>query len=437
MLYEAGRVERHPESQAVFVNGLSRDNKFIQLDLEEDNVELQDRDVEVSIDIDSLIWVTPKLRFAGPVYIHFLPLVGDKPPFAINNHIYIQVLLPPSKEDRLYDQISQRTHTYPLSALPHTHFGHIGDGSGQFNVYVFFPRMIRKNCETGRMSTLIPREVQDLWFSEVVIPAFLSAMGACTGTAEYLPTSVEQLRLRQGDRSKKSIPLTANFFPQFQSSLSTLVSERPDLLGRFGSFFFVVDSRGMKMLSKQISEAKDKYQALCLMIPQLDWDFMRDRSNGELFLDLGISYHPSEEENNLVGLWRLERIAESYEIMGMKKGTTHHTSLLARYGGRQAEMKTSRSQSVHLCFRSSYNLCFEVVRQPGQTNYLCSDIDAIKVNEKFLTGCKSWRKLFQNAETRSYGVREEVRGSGLAIIELLDVALQKVKHIMLVSIVQL
>jgi hypothetical protein len=440
MLYEAGRIENRPESQAVFVNGLSRDRKYIQLDLEKDGVELKDEDVKVSIDIDSVIWVTPNLRFLGPVYIHFLPLISNQPPFSVNNHVYVDILLPPSKEDREFQQISWRTHSYPLSAIPHTHFGHIGDGSGQFNVYVFFPRMIRKNPETGRMSTLIPREVQDLWFSEVVMPAFRIAMKDCPGTMEYLPMNIEQLRLRQGDRQKKSIPLTTDLFPRFQSTLRQLVSMRPDLLGRFGSFFFVVDSRGMKMLSKQISTENDKYKTLCSMIPQLDWDYMNDRSNGELFLDLGISYHPSEEEEEeeeeegLVGLWRLERIAESYEIMGMKKGTTHHTSMLSKYGGRQAEMKINKSQSVHLCFRSSYNLCFEVVRLPGQANYLCSDIDAIKVNNKFLAGCNSWGKLFRNAEKRSYGVRDEVRGSGLAIVMLLDVALQKVRIVTSLSI---
>jgi hypothetical protein len=426
MLDEAGRTEDRPESRAVFVNGLSRDTKFIQLNLEKDEVKIQDDNVAVSIDIDSVIWVTRRLKFNGPVYIHFLPLIGDKPPFSVNNHVYVQVLLPPTREDREIDQISQRTHSYPLSSLPHTHFGHIGDGSGQFNIYVFFPRMIRKSHETGRMSTLIPREVQDLWFSEVVMPAFHSAMASCPGTMEYLPMNVDQLRLQQGNRQKKTIPLTTDTFPLFQTTLFELISKRPNLLNRFGSFFFVVDSRGMKLLTKQCNQTHNKFEFLCSIFPQLDWEYMSDRSKGELFLDLGISYHPLSDEA-LVGLWRLEKVEESYEIMGMKKGTTHHTSLLARYGGKQAEMKISRSRSVHLCFRSTYNLCFEVVRLPGQTNYLCSDIDAIKVNEKFLTGCKVWKTLFQSAEARSYGVREEVRGSGLAIVELLNVALQKVK----------
>jgi hypothetical protein len=428
MLDEAGSIEGKPQSQAAFIQGKTQDQKFIQLDLEKDQVDVEDEDVVLSIDIDSVIWVTNKPQFKGPIQLHLLPLLGDKPPFSINNHVYIRVLLPPTKQDCEIEQISQKTRTYPLSAIPHTHFGQIGQGSGQFNIYVFFPRMIRKDYGTGRMMTLIPREVQDLWFSEVVIPASRKALADCPRIMEYLPSSIDQLRWRIGDRrGHKTIPLAAQTIPVFYQALSTILSYKPNLLGRFGSFFVVIDSRGIKLLSKQSGIIHDKYQALTSMLPEMDWDYMSDRSNGELFLDLGISYHPPTWHEPLVGLWRLEQVNESYELMGMKKGTTHHTSMLARYGGRQAEMKSRRSQSVHLCFRSTYNLCFEVIRLPGQTNYLCNDTDAIKVNNKFLTACDHWKRLFQDAENRSYGVREEVRGSGLAIKDLLNVASEKVR----------
>jgi hypothetical protein len=211
-------------------------------------------------------------------------------------------------------------------------------------------------------------------------------------------------------------------------TMRSIIKEQPDLLARFGSFFFVVDSRGIKLLSKQHPTFQNLYEELCTQFPQLDWSTMMDRSCGELFLDLGISYHPTVQEEPLVGLWRLSPVVTSYQLMGMRKGNPHYSCTLANYGGFQAEMKKAKLKQAHLCFRSTYNLCFQVVRNSGTvtTQYLCKDEDAIRVNNSFITGCENWKSLFQMAQTRSYGVREEVRGSGRAVLELLPVAEQRV-----------
>lgn len=427
MLDEAGPMDGKTESQGVFVQGRSRDGKFIQFDLEKDSRDVETDDVLVSIDIDSVIWVTDKPQFNGSINLHLLPLQGDKPPFKTNNHVYIRAFLPPTKFDRENHQRSSKLERYPLSSIPHTHFAYFSQGYGQFYIHVFFPRMIRKDVNTGFMATFIPYEVQDLWFSEVIIPAWGAVLRNDIGTDEYIPKSTEDLRQKMvGQRKVYIRPITDQNLPLMQKTMSSILADNPDLLSRFGSFFFVVDARGLKLLSKQNKGAADVYEDLCTKCPGLKWDYMSDRSNGELFLDLGISYHPPTEREPLVGLWRLDRVEESYNLMGTRKGIPHNTCTFVAYGGMQAEMKQRRSRLVQLCFRSTYNLCFEVVRTPNQTEYLCQDLDAIKVSDKFLAGCNSWKSLFRDAENRSYGVREEVRGSGLAIVKLLDVVYEKV-----------
>jgi hypothetical protein len=432
MLDEAGQVEKTKASQMVFVCGKSRDNRFIRMDLEKDKVDIPKHDVVVSVDLDSVIWVALKLQFIGPINLHVLPLFAERPPFSTNNHVYVTILNPPTKDDRLHGRKSQKSSRFSLSQIPHTHFGQIGQGSGQFNIYVFFPRMIWRNPGRNRMATLIPQVVQDLWFSEAVIPAIRKSLQNYPGLLEYLPISVEHLRWRTGDkRGYKTIPITAAALDTMQANLRLGLKEKPELLGRFGSFFFAVDARGIKFLSKQHARNQDLYQALRSTVPQLDWDHMSNRSHGELFLDLGISYHPPVTSEPLVGLWRLPRVEDSYTMMGMKMGTTHHSCTLSEYGGRQAEMSLGRMKQVHIAFRSTYNLCFEVVRCPGQSQYLCKDEDAIKVNDKFLVGCDQWKKLFQTAQRSSFGVREEVRGSGISIVDILHAAAEKVLQVYL------
>jgi hypothetical protein len=428
MLDEAGNIEGTPESLDVFIRGKDRAGRYLSVDLTKDEIALTQDQVNISTDIDSVIWVTYAPKFKGPMNLHLLPVSGDKPPFSVNNHVYVKVLDPPTPEDRIYMRRSQMESRLPLSNIPHAHFGQIGQGQGQFNVYVFFPRMIHRNLTSRRMKSLVPREVLELWISEVVIPACRTSLTAFSGFKEYLPETLRELQLKAGNRHRqqiKTIPISSEALATLQTQMRQTVRNKYHLLGRFGSFFFVVDARGTKLLAKQHAEFTDPYGVLTSMVPELDWDHMLDRSCGELYLDLGISFHPAGVKH-LVGLWRLPKVQMSHEMMGLQKGRTHHLSLLSEYGGKQAEMKKRRSARVHLCFRSTYNLCFEVVRQPGQSYYICTDQDALRANQKFLDGCSRWKHLFRMARSQDYGVRDEVRGSARAILDLQAAAIQKV-----------
>jgi hypothetical protein len=156
---------------------------------------------------------------------------------------------------------------------------------------------------------------------------------------------------------------------------------------------------------------------------------MQNRKHGELILDMGISYHPlSREKGPLVGLWKLQQTGHSYQLMGTLAGTTHHTCTLAGYGGRQAKMDKSRRLKTELLYRSTYNLVFELVRVGNHGEYLCSDDDAIRAGSKYNDACQAWKSLFFQAMDKSFGVREEVRGSAAAILDLLPQAPAKVRN---------
>lgn len=153
---------------------------------------------------------------------------------------------------------------------------------------------------------------------------------------------------------------------------------------------------------------------------------MLDRSKGELYLDLGLSFHATEDIP-LVGLWHLETLHDSYEYMGMKKGTVHHFSAFGDYGGRKASLEKDRQQAVHIISQISYNLAFELVWSPGKEDYICSNIEAIKHSDHFKDSCQHWLNLFKEGMKKPYGVHDEVRGTASAIQDMLKVTFQKVK----------
>jgi hypothetical protein len=151
----------------------------------------------------------------------------------------------------------------------------------------------------------------------------------------------------------------------------------------------------------------------------MDWAYLFDREEGELFLDIGISWNPVGEEP-LVSLWRLDKLDASFGKGGFNMGTIHNISTLARYGGMQAEMSKERSRRTHITYRQSYNLAYEVTRQ--RTN----KADLFDIKEAYVgDGNFSWEvselvNMYEGkAKERSYGSRDEYRLGGHAVLAII------------------
>ena len=432
MLDEAGRIPKTQESYNVFIRGKTRTDDFLELDLEQDHVPLNQEQVSISIDIDSILWVTTStlLSCKSAVNLHLLPHFSDEAPFSVNPSVYVTLLAPPGNKTELESPHVRRKAQYPLSSIPHMPFGYFGEASQQFNLYVFFPRMIHKNTNNNRAITIMPHELQDLWISEAIFKALGSALDNYPGIAEYLPHSTEQLRWKTGDRARRpTIALAPESLASLLLSIRHEVSQNYDLLSCFGSFFFVLDARGIKLLSKQYRPGETPFQALQRIVPGLDWTYMLDRENGELYLDLGVSFHPINTPEPMVGLWRLEGLRSSYALMGKssRNSKEYHYNTMRDYGGVKAETSAYIAHHTHIVKRISYNLFFESVRQPRQQAYIASLDNAIRCNQKYLDGCTHWIKAFEAGTKHSYGVRDELRASAFVVLELLDVVIEQVR----------
>ena len=103
MLDEAGRTPKTRESYDVFIRGKTRTDNFLKLDLEQDHVSLTREQVSISIDIDSVDWVTTDtlLSCKGAVNLHLLPHFSDQAPFSANSSVYVTILGPPENEKEL------------------------------------------------------------------------------------------------------------------------------------------------------------------------------------------------------------------------------------------------------------------------------------------------------------------------------------------------
>jgi hypothetical protein len=186
-----------------------------------------------------------------------------------------------------------------------------------------------------------------------------------------------------------------------------------------------MEAKGIKQHTNCIigEETPDPYKVLCKKIPYIDFEYYTKRENGQLIMDLGLGFHPTGEDGEpLVCLWDLNKLRESYDAAGMNQGTTHHPNTIIDYGGIQAEMSQVCSSLVQICFCSSYCLHYETVRhvRGGKISF-CEDVDAYNTNMAFMKSIHDYMKMLNGGMTRSYGVCNDIRGSGTAICQVLNV----------------
>jgi hypothetical protein len=159
------------ESNSIFLTGKTPDGKLIKLDLERDSV--APSEIQKVVDIDSMIWVTQYPHFSHSIHIFSKPVICSKAPIFKHNHVYIDLIVPQTEADR--SSLGPRTEwwvkTFKLFQIPHLQLGKMGDGAGSVNLLMAFPRMAHQHPYLGRWVNIIPSDVQNILWDQVIVPA--------------------------------------------------------------------------------------------------------------------------------------------------------------------------------------------------------------------------------------------------------------------------
>jgi hypothetical protein len=440
MLDYAGQAPRitqpYPHGCSMFVQGrlpvFNEESKYVHLNLEQDRVDFAVDDIQISIDIDSIIWITKTLVCSNSIGVYPTPIYDGKAGIRKHNHVYVEILIPQSEDDRcaLGPRTEWLSKRFPLTAIPHTTIGQLASSTGHIlRVYIFFPRMIHRNPHNGRRMNMMTKEVLDVFWEEIFLPAIYGS--STESNAPYYSKSLEEARYKQRGSSKgrKTLPIPNNAFLDIQERMEQLTSEHRNIdCSGYGSFFFVVEGKGIKLLTKDGQGMHISPElALRRNLSCLDWDHMLDQRNGELIVDVGVSFTPISREP-IIGLWRLDSLEESYAAAGFNKGVVHHQSTLRNYGALQAEMPQDRALHTHVAFRNTYNLYYEAVRPSNNVPTLFSDHHAYELSEEYYKECSGIVKIFRKVKSKTYGVRDEYRVSGQAAQVLLEQIIPQVRR---------
>ena len=422
MLNSAG-PEGSEASMELFIKGQTPDGNLVKFDPTKDSYDVPPENLVLSYDIDSINVTAHHLKVLGDVEIEVLPYSGQRPPIPKSNHTYVELLMPQSEEDLQSGRRSEWFSTkHSVATIPHTHFGKIG----YFKISIHFPRMKHKDPITNHTVTLIPWEVQNLFLTEVLYPAIIA--GENPSTLPYKDYTLDEWKWKAANNTRfsgasRTIAVTAQQFHAIQIVMREIIAANPDELGIFGSHYLLMEAKGIKQHTNCVIGQDDMnpYETLCAKVNYLDFECLKKRENGQLVMDLGLGFHPVGDDGEpLVCLWDLQKTGESYKAAGMQQGKVHSTNTMANFGGRQAEMSQVRTSLVQICFRSTYGLHYEPVRRiRGGEISLCEDADAYHTNATFMKSCDNYLKMLNGGRKRSYGARDEIRGSGAAICQVL------------------
>jgi hypothetical protein len=414
-----------PSSQDLFTRGIYHnppdyEREFIHLNPNQDGHVV--KDIHISFDIDSLIWTTNELYFNTEIKIFMSPVIRDKPPIHVNNHRRVFILEPQTDIQRANNE-QPDTIPVKLSQIPHIFFGQFGEGAGSGNIYVFWPRMIHRQPNRPFWATLVPVIIQDIWYNCILQPAMKSI--AAMGTMEYIDFTPEEwkAKAKRHKGNPESRVISEHKIQNLVDKMRNIIQkdDNQDNLDMFGSFFFLVELRGSKLLVKAYEDI-DVLTALQKAVPTLDLNKIAADPYSECVLDLGMSITP-QANVPLVGMWRITHVDASYAKAGTNQPKIHPIGTLSDYGGLQAEFPRDRASVTHMVFRSTYNLFYELIR--GLIEF-CENLDAYSNNVAFLKCINGYITTYTNARERTYGVRDEYRMSIQAIQKILPVAMSKV-----------
>ncbi|KDQ06091.1 hypothetical protein BOTBODRAFT_39836 [Botryobasidium botryosum FD-172 SS1] len=430
MLEIGGENPVSPTSFQTFVRGRDAHGRLIALDLERDAFDLAREELEVSVDIDSFIWVTYRPEFAGRIQLRLTPTMGHHAPIRKSNNVEVRLLMPPSQEE-LDLAGGKRPWVAPkvsLASIPHVVLGRIHEGRGPIAMYAFFPRLYRLHTLYNQPVSMVPYEVQKLFWNKVFLPALREhsdAAGAaygCWTVEEHVAHTATTGELKGNTNKSRGHVVGPETWSAILDTMRSIIADGGLDLQRYGSLFFVVEGKGMKEWTRvSLDEGpcvgeRSPWMALRTKFTCLDLGRMLDREHGELLVDIGITISPGVGTTPAVGLWRLPHLEASYGAGGFRSGTVHHANTMLGYGGLQARMALERAQRSHVHARKSYCLAYEATRNVTNVPIYPKDGDAYAGNSTYLQISDALLKQLSGTATRSrLGVRDEYTVGGQVV----------------------
>lgn len=413
------------------VNGIYKRNVF-KVDVEGDRAKLDETEVEIRYDIDSLMVVSHDLHLQGLVYVRAVKKqeYGSYRTFTVSNNVKVGLLEPMSDPEIAQgDRLNYKMKNTPIAHIPHLLFA----SKHPVYFYIFFPRLIRKQEDNpSAFDTTLPVDVEEMFFSLLNWCVLSHQKGS--GKDSYYSQTIHELAHREAGK-KANIPdykLPAEDLTSILSLLREVIQSTidqvpveedtdedwvyEDSLQLFKSFFFVADVRAIKLHTMIAMRPDTEVNLLGKLMGELsvlDFQAISDTTKTCVYVDLAICFTPKRIEGNevipLVGLWNMDKVKYSLLASGGIGVQKHPLANLPKYGNVDCSMDTVSRERTGILKWQFYCLYYELVRAKR------SEIHTPSLNEAYCGGdtlakaANGLINVLRGGRDKNYGVRLEIR----------------------------
>lgn len=198
------------------------------------------------------------------------------------------------------------------------------------------------------------------------------------------------------------------------------------MLSRFGSFFLVFQvkgcktatlcGRGTEQVGASVETAERRFWDA---YPQLNEQTMKERVNGELYLDIAHEILPANAKSSpVVGFWRIEGLLASAYTSGFSKPTIFPYANSRDVGSIQCVMPPARLASSAVVSSQHYQCVYNFARPAdnARTRFQLEE-GAVSVSDKYEEEVMKLHELYRReiGTSTSYPVRMEFRIGAAAL----------------------
>ena len=222
---------------------------------------------------------------------------------------------------------------------------------------------------------------------------------------------------RESNNSDSSLPSHNSLFDEAESNLSKGDHEgnNSDSSSSESSDSLFDEAEASVTNFTMMTAAQKSFDRLWVFFPFLDKDYMLNKEHGEVFFDLGIGFHPVDQD--VAGVWRLEHMEASFGGAGYKRGTAHPLNTMWEVGGLMAEMRKQNREASHVVYQVAYSTAYEPLRKKDNEVNIFAAPDVVGCSQKFSNDYRTVQKILDGVQNsrHSYGVRREFRIGGDAL----------------------
>ncbi|KAL1914110.1 uncharacterized protein VTP21DRAFT_1108, partial [Calcarisporiella thermophila] len=385
-------ASKPPAERLQFIVSGCHQQTVLPISFEASSMKYTQRELESTIDVDSVMWTGPKLPLSGN--FKYYPFPNRFATLNIDNHLSVECLNSQGKLERM-----------KLFTIPNFEIGTCGQ-SACIRVMIFFPGLRRKKGR--RWINYVKSSEMEQFYDELMLPILKQILpqNDASQFPAFYRVAQELSKAPRGHFHYRSKWIHHHYLSEIFSQLRQKC-ETDEKFSAFKGFFFHFYGKDLKLVHR--SSVGDPLSLLQEQIPEIDWAAIE---KGSLFVDIGVEIFPRQNQKGWwTLLWRTEALKEIFKRSGICKGLVDQWCYSAEIAGMRGEARKAVQEKVGLVFMQAYmgeeQGLYTFDSSTGPKKFTAQDV--LENSALLRRSIELMREVWGEARSMHHGVRIEYR----------------------------